>query len=61
MINKAKFQTIIGKSHYQLVFKKTWIPQTEQWHLQFVSQDELQHKFEIFLTEEELKILKDKL
>jgi hypothetical protein len=57
----TKYTTIVGKPHYQLVFKKTWIPQTEQWHLQFKSQHEQQHNFELFLTPLELTSLKDKL
>jgi len=50
---------IINTEDYKLRVSKTWIQATNQWHLEFLSQSVLDSKFEMFLTHEEIKKLKD--
>ncbi len=50
---------IINTEDYKLRVSKTWIQATNQWHLEFLSQSVLDSKFEMFLTHEEIKKIKD--
>jgi len=53
---------IINNQDYTLSVKKTWVEPTEQWHLVFTSrQTDLPcgHTWECFLTQAEVKKLKD--
>jgi len=50
---------IIDKEDYKLRVKKDWIDATNVWHVQIISQSIFDRRFEMFLTHEELKALKD--
>ena len=50
---------VISTEDYKLRVRKTWIEATDQWHLEFLSQSVLDSKFEMFLTKEEIKKIKD--
>ena len=52
---------IINTDDYKLRLKKTWVEATEVWHIQIQSQSIFDNRFEMFLTHEELKLLKDAL
>jgi len=54
-------QILINSEDYKLKVIKTWVSTTKIWHLQFLSQSVYDHTFQLFLTEEELKLLKDAL
>jgi len=57
---KTKTQwDIIDKEDYKLRVKKDWIDATNVWHVQIISQSIFDRRFEMFLTHEELKALKD--
>jgi hypothetical protein len=49
---------VINEEHYKLKVIKTWVPATNVWHIQFVSDNVYEYTFELFLTEEELEHLK---
>jgi len=51
--------TIIDTKDYQLRVKKTWVEATKVWHLQFFSIADSEHRWECFLTHEQIKNLKD--
>jgi hypothetical protein len=51
-------QTVINNEDYKLKVKKTWVKATEQWHIQFVSDNVNEYTFELFLTEDELEHLR---
>ena len=51
-------QTVINNKDYKLKVKKTWVKATEQWHIQFVSDNVNEYTFELFLTEDELEHLR---
>lgn len=50
---------IIDAEDYQLRVKKTWVEATKVWHLQFFSITDNVHRWECFLTHEQIKNLKD--
>ena len=50
---------IIDQEDYKLKVKKTWVAATEVWHIQIQSQSIFDNRFEMFLTEEQLKKFKD--
>jgi hypothetical protein len=50
---------IIDKEDYKLRVKKDWVEATNVWHVQIISQSIFDRRFEMFLTHEELKMLKD--
>jgi hypothetical protein len=52
---------VINNKDYKLKVTKTWVPATDVWHIQFLSQSIYDHTFELYLTEEELQKLKDVL
>ena len=54
-------QTLINTEDYKLRVKKTWVSATEVWHIQIQSQSIFDNRFEMFLTNEQLKLLKDTL
>jgi len=54
-------QTLINTEDYKLRVKKTWVTATEVWHIQLQSQSIFDNRFEMFLTNEQLKLLKDTL
>ena len=54
-------QTIINQEDYKLKVKKTWVAATDVWHIQIQSQSIFDNRFEMFLTDEQLKIFKDSL
>ena len=52
-------QLIVNNEDYKFRVKKTWIPTGNTWHLQFFTESIYEHRFEIFLSAEELAKLKD--
>ena len=54
-------RNIISNEDYTLKISKAWLAVTEQWHILLTSKHDVECKFEIFLTEEELQKLKDAL
>jgi hypothetical protein len=52
---------IINTEDYKLKLKKTWVEATSVWHIQIQSQSIFDNRFEMFLTHEQLKLLKDAL
>ena len=52
---------IIDTEDYKLKLTKSWVPATEVWHIQIQSQSIFDYSFECFLTNEQLKLLKDSL
>jgi hypothetical protein len=59
MIQGKLSKDIINTEDYKLRISKTWIETSKQWHLEFLTQSVLDNRFELFLTEEELKKIKD--
>jgi hypothetical protein len=57
---KTEFD-VINKEDYKLKVKKSWVEATDVWHIQLISQSIFDRRFEMFLTHEELKRLKDSL
>jgi hypothetical protein len=52
-------QILINTEDYKLKVKKTWVAATEVWHIQISSQSIFDNRFEMFLTDEQLKTFKD--
>ena len=52
---------VINTEDYKLKVKKTWVEATSVWHIQILSQSIFDNRFEMFLTHEQLKALKDVL
>jgi len=52
---------IINQEDYRLRLKKSWVEATSVWHIQIQSQSIFDNRFEMFLTHEQLKLLKDAL
>lgn len=50
---------IIQTEDYRVRVKKTWVAATGVWHIQFFTLSVLEHRFELFLSHEELKSLRD--
>jgi len=50
---------IISNEDYKLRVTKTWVEATSVWHVKITSQSVFDRSFEMFLTHEELKRLKD--
>jgi len=50
---------IISNEDYKLKVRKTWLEATSVWHVKITSQSVFDRSFEMFLTHEELKRLKD--
>ena len=50
---------IIDTEDYRLRVRKTWIESTGVWHLQFFTLGVLEHRWECFLTHEQLRDLKE--
>jgi hypothetical protein len=59
MIQGKLSKDIINTEDYKLRISKTWIETSKQWHLEFLTQSVLDNRFELFLTEEELKKIKE--
>lgn len=57
---KEQFE-VINNEDYKLRVTKTWVEATSVWHVKFTSSSIYEHSFEMFLTHEELKRLKDVL
>jgi hypothetical protein len=49
---------VVNNKDYKVKVKKTWVPSTNVWHIEFESQSVYDYKFELFLTDEELAHLK---
>ena len=52
---------VINTEDYKLKVKKTWVEATSVWHIQILSQSIFDNRFEMFLTHEQLRALKDVL
>jgi len=52
---------IIDQEDYKLRVTKTWVEATSVWHIKFTSLSVFERSFEMFLTHEELRALKDVL
>ena len=50
---------IIDTEDYRLRVKKTWIAGSNIWHLQFFTLGVLEHRWECFLTPDQLAGLKE--
>ena len=50
---------IIDTEDYKLRINKTWIDATNEWHIKITSSSIYEHSFEMFLTHEQIKQLKD--
>lgn len=50
---------IIDTEDYKLRVKKTWVEATGVWHLQFFTLGVLEHRWECFLTHEQLAQLRE--
>ena len=51
--------TIINNEDYKLKVRKSWVEASKCWHIEFYSQSVLDTRYEMFLTQEELKQLKE--
>lgn len=51
--------TIINNEDYKLKVRKVWVEASKCWHIEFYSQSVLDTRYEMFLTHEELKQLKE--
>ena len=51
-------QLVINQEDYKLRVKKTWVAATGVWHIQIQSQSIFDNRFEMFLTPEQLELLK---
>jgi hypothetical protein len=51
-------QLVINQEDYKLRVKKTWVEATGVWHIQISSQSIFDNRFEMFLTPEQLELLK---
>jgi hypothetical protein len=49
---------VISNEDYKLRVTKTYVPSTDVWHIEFVSDSVYEYTFELFLTQEELNHLK---
>lgn len=59
---KTKTQwDVIDNEDYKLRLTKTWVDATNVWHVKLQSKSVFDYSFEMFLTHEELKRLKDNL
>ena len=54
-------QTVINEEHYKLKVKKNWVPASDVWHIQLISDNINEYTFECFLTDFELQKFKDAL
>jgi len=54
-------QNVINNEEYKLKVRKTWVATSDIWHIEFISQSEMETRFEIFLTDFELQKFKDAL
>lgn len=54
-----EIQDIINQEDYKLSVKKTWIESAQVWHIQFLSQSQELHRWELFLNKEQVKTLKE--
>jgi hypothetical protein len=52
---------IIDTDDYKLRVTKTWVPATAVWHIKIQSRSVFDYSFECFLTDDQLKLLKDVL
>jgi len=50
---------IINNEDYKLKVRKVWVEASKCWHIEFYSQSVLDTRYEMFLTHEELKQLKE--
>jgi len=46
---------IINNDDYKVKVTKTWVPATNVWHIQFISDSVYEYTFELFLTDKELE------
>lgn len=49
---------IINNDGYKVKVTKTWVPITEQWHIQFHTESPVEIRNELFLTDSELEHLR---
>lgn len=49
---------IINKDDYKVKVTKTWVPSTNQWHIEITTDAGLEHRFELFLNSVELEHLR---
>ena len=52
---------VINEEHYTFSVNKAWVKSTEQWHIVFKNKSDVEHTFEVFLTDFELQKMKDAL
>jgi len=52
---------VINNQDYKLKLSKNWVDATSVWHIKLQSRSIFDYSFEMFLTHEELKKLKDSL
>lgn len=52
---------VINNQDYKLKLSKNWVEATNVWHIKLQSRSIFDYSFEMFLTHEELKKLKDSL
>ena len=52
---------VINNEDYKLKLSKNWVEATNVWHIKLQSRSIFDYSFEMFLTHEELKKLKDSL
>ena len=52
---------VINNDDYKLKLSKNWVEATSVWHIKLQSRSIFDYSFEMFLTQEELKKLKDSL
>jgi hypothetical protein len=50
---------IINTEDYKLKVRKVWVEASKNWHIEFYSQSILDTRYEMFLTQEELKQLRE--
>lgn len=57
---KAKEEKdIINQEDYKLRVRKVWVESSKTWHIEFYSQSVLDTRYEMFLTTEELRQLRE--
>jgi len=49
---------VVNNKDYKVKVTKTWVPATDVWHIQFISDNVYEYTFELFLTDDELEHLK---
>ena len=49
---------VVNNEDYKVKVTKTWVKATDEWHIKFESESIHYHKFELFLTDDELEHLR---